>query len=117
MLVLKEEDNNFFKKTLWTDECTFTTAGIYNRKNVRFWSRTNPRITREIKFQERQSLHVWCGILNDQVIGPIFYNGNLTGERYLEMLTYQIEAKLEDLPIRQYEQIVWHQDGAPLHNV
>lgn len=86
MLVLKGDDNNFFKKVLWTDECTFTTAGIYNRKNVRFWSTTNPRIIREIKFQGRQSLHVWCGILNDQVIGPIFYNGNLSGAKYLEML-------------------------------
>lgn len=117
LLRRKEQDRYFFNKILWTDECTFTTAGVFNRRNTHFWSTQNPREISEMKFQGRRSLHVWCGILNHQIIGPIFYEGSLTGERYLQFLTQEIEVLLEMLPIRQYFQIIWHQDGAPPHNV
>lgn len=117
MLLLKEDDNNFFRKILWSDECTFSTAGLYNRKNVRIWATNNPQATRAIKFQGRQSLHVWCGILNNKIIGPIFYDGSLTGETYFNMLINDVENLLENLPLIQYNNLIWHQDGAPPHNV
>lgn len=62
-------------------------------------------------------MHVWCGILGNQVIGPIFFEGNLTGNRYLHFLNNEIEAYLDQLPIRQYIELIWQQDGAPLHNI
>lgn len=117
MLQRKEEDNMLFRKILWSDESTFTTSGVYNRKNVRFWATENPHAFREIQFQGRKSLHVWCGILNNKIIGPIIYDGNLTGERYLNILTNEVENFIENLPLRQYQELIWHQDGAPPHNV
>lgn len=117
MLILKEEDNNIFKRILWSDECTFSTAGIHNRKNVRFWATEKPRATREIRIQGRSSLHVWCGLLDNKIIGPIFIDGSLNGEKYLNLLTNDVENYLDNLPLRQYNEIIWHQDGAPPHNV
>lgn len=35
--------------------------------------------------------NVWAGILRDHVIGPIFFEGNLTGEKYLGMLQNTIQ--------------------------
>ncbi|KAJ8955971.1 hypothetical protein NQ317_004057 [Molorchus minor] len=46
------------------------------------------------------STRVWCGIINNKIIGPIFFNGNLN-----------------DLPLGIIRNIVWQEDGAPSHNV
>lgn len=116
MLELKMNDD-LFKKILWSDEASFNTAGLFNRKNSHIWASVNPHGHREIKFQGRRSVSVWCGILNDKVIGPIFYQGSLSGERYLNFLGNDIENLLDNLPLRQYNELIWHQDGAPLHNV
>lgn len=117
MLELKMNDNDIFKKILWSDEASFNTAGLFNRKNSHIWASANPHGYKEIKFQGRRSVSVWCGILNDKVIGPMFYQGSLSGERYLNFLGNDIENLLENLPLRQYNELIWHQDGAPPHNV
>lgn len=117
MLRRFEQDPNIFKKILWTDEATFTTSGVFNRRNSHVWATHNPKAISEIKIQGRQSVHIWCGILYNRVIGPILYEGSLTGNRYLNFLEHQIENLLEDLPLGLYNTIIWHQDGAPPHNV
>lgn len=116
MLNCLNQNHNFFNRIMWTDECTFSTAGVYNRKNTHIWSDENPRAIREIKFQGRKSVSVWCGILNNRIYGPIYFQ-KLTGATYLQMLQIQIEALLEELPLQFYNDMVWHQDGAPVHNV
>ena len=35
-------DPNFLLKVMFTDEATFTTAGMFNRKNKHFWAPENP---------------------------------------------------------------------------
>jgi len=117
MFELKLNDNDLFKKILWSDEASFNTAGLFNRKNSHIWASLNPHGHREIQFQGRRSISVWCGILNDKVIGPIFYEGSLSGERYLHFLENDIENLLDYLPLRQYNELIWQQDGAPPHNV
>jgi len=115
MLVRKAEDEDFFNKILWSDEATFTTAGVFNRRNTHMWASENPHSFVEIKTQGRMSLNVWCGILRNRIIGPIIFDGSLTGDRYLQFLN-EIEDLLDELPIREYNNIIWHQDGAPPHN-
>lgn len=83
MLLRKNGDNDFFNKILWSDEASFTTAGVYNRKNTHMWASENPHAYVEIKTQGRRSLNVWCGILRNRIIGPIIFEGSLTGNRYL----------------------------------
>lgn len=117
MLRRKNVIHNFFDKILWSDEAAFTTAGVFNRRNKHIWATTNPHSIAEIKFQGRKSLHVWCGIIKNKIIGPIFYEGSLSGQRYLAFLHNEIEARLEDLPVNEYYQMIWHQDGAPPHNI
>lgn len=115
MLVRITDDNDFCNKILWSDEATFTTAGVYNRRNTHMWASENPHSYVEIKIQGRMSLNVWCGILRNRIIGPVIFNGSLTGDRYTQFLG-EIEGLLEELPIREYINIIWHQDGAPPHN-
>lgn len=110
-----DNDQLFFNKILWTDEASFTTSGIFNRRNSHFWSFENPHQIKDIQFQGRQAISVWCGIYNNRVLGPIIYRQPLTGERFLNFLQNDIEYYLEDLPLIDYNQIIWHQDGAPPH--
>lgn len=110
-----EENNDYIKNILWTDESSFSTAGLPNRKNSHYWSTENPRGILENNNQGRESFSVWCGILNNKVIGPIFYNGYLTAARYLNFLRNEISEFLEQLPLQDYINIVWQQDGAPPH--
>lgn len=111
-----EMDSDFLKKILWTDEANFTTCGMYNRKNTHVYARQNPHEFEEISRSGRTSVGVWCGILKNKVIGPIFYNGALNGARYMNWLENEIEIHLEDIPLNDYMNIIWQQDGAPVHN-
>ena len=110
-------NHNFLKTVLWTDESTFSTSGLFNRKNTREWARENPHSYREFRFQGRQSVNVWCGILGDRVIGPYFFDTVLNGDRYLEFLQNNLEEYLEDLPLNLLQNIIFQQDGAPPHNI
>ncbi|GBO19401.1 hypothetical protein AVEN_18853-1 [Araneus ventricosus] len=61
--------------------------------------------------------NVWCGIFNDRLIGPVFYDGTLTGQRYLELLQDVRTDFVENLPLHQLR-IVWFQhDEDPLHKI
>lgn len=117
MLARLDQDPNLFSKILWTDETTFCTSGSPNRKNLHFWADENPHKILETKRSGRRSLSLWCGILRNKIIGPIFFQNTLTGASYLEMLQ-QIENHLDAvLPLIEANQIIWQQDGAPPHNV
>lgn len=109
-------DGDFFNKILWTDESTFSTAGVYNRKNKHYWASRNPHKIAPIKFSGRTSIHVWCGVLRNRIIGPIFYRGNLTAALYHGFLENEIEQLLQNIPLHEYANIVWQQDGATPHS-
>src|SRR5678815_5415986 len=85
---------------LWTDESRFTNNGMYNRWNFRHWAETKPHITFTSHHQISCSVNVWCGILNSRIIGPYFFEGNLTGQRYLHFLQTVLVDLLSDIPLR-----------------
>jgi hypothetical protein len=41
---------------------------------------------------------VWCGLIGGKLIGPYFYDGTLTGRRYLDFLANQLPLLLENVP-------------------
>lgn len=111
-----QQNNNFHLNILWSDESRFTNLGLFNRNNTRYWAVENPGLIREGAYQERFGVNVWIGVLNTRIIGPIFFYHSLNGERYLQMLQNEIEHFLEELPLHEYNDIIFHQDGAPPHN-
>lgn len=111
-----QEDNTFPHKVLYTDESRFTNLGHFNRNNKRYWSKENLHLMEEGNFQERFGFNCWMGILGDRIIGPIFFDGHLTGERYLQFLTHEIENFLDEVPLVNRNTIVYQHDGAPPHN-
>lgn len=114
------EDPDYLTKILWTDESCFSTAGVFNRKNRRSWENkeNRKRLIKPIKKSGRKTLNVWCGIFRNKIVGPIFYDFNLTGVTYLEMILPEVENILvENFPDVQLQDMIWMQDGATPHNV
>lgn len=60
--------------------------GVIQSENRRYWAAVNSHRYEMIKFQGRSSFNVWCGMLENRIIGPLLYRGPLTGQRYLQFL-------------------------------
>lgn len=54
---------------LWSDECSFTRQGMFNSKNYVLWSdQGNPHPIREQNHQDRFTVNVWCGLLDNCLV-------------------------------------------------
>lgn len=115
---LNKEDAkpSFLKNIIWTDECCFKQDGCINPQNEHFWSDTNPLAVHDIHHQKQFSVNVWCGIFRNRLLGPILYDGTLTGDRYLnEILNVVIPDFMNELPLTVLPHVWFQQDGSPAH--
>ena len=68
---------------------------------------------------DKRKLIVWCGLVGNRIIGPIFVPGNLTGQRYLDIINNVVVPEL--IPIYGQQRNgairrIWYlQDGATPH--
>lgn len=51
LLNKNNDDNNFVKSILFTDESRFCNNAMFNRQNSRYWSQNNRRLVRPGRFQ------------------------------------------------------------------
>lgn len=108
-------DDDFINRICFTDESSFAMLGKHNPSVVRFWYRENPHVRMDYRTQYPEKLNVWAGVVGNNIIGPFFIDGNLNGQRYLELLQNQIIPELQQLPV-DIQQIWYQQDGCPSHN-
>lgn len=111
-IFLNRFNDNSLRYILWSDEAHFKLNGHVNRHNSVYWSQENPHRTMEV-VQQGPGVMVWCGIINDSIIGPYFFDGSVNGERYLVMLQqylWPIVSQMEN-----NNQIFFQQDGAQPH--
>lgn len=105
----------FHRKILFSDECTFKSDAEVNTWNCRYWAAQNPHWLRDVDHQHVWKINVWCGILDDRIVGPIFYEENLNGAKYASIIENDLAALLDELPL-QYRVGMWfQQDGCPSH--
>lgn len=93
-----QQQPQFFEYVMFSDEATFHRNGCVNRHNFHYYDTSNPFFTREVNYQHRWSLNVWAGIIGNHIIGPYFFDGNLTGAIYLDFLQNHLEVLLNGLP-------------------
>lgn len=105
----------FLADIMWTDEACFSRNGMYNRQSTHYWALDNPKCFVDVRHQMRYAINVWCAIYNNKLIGPIFYNGTLTGARYLQLLQKVIPDFVENLPLFNLKNLWFQHDGAPAH--
>lgn len=116
-----EQNPLLLNNILFSDEATFFLNGTVNRQNCRYWAPQNPHWFREHKTQYPQKVNVWVGIVGNRIIGPYFFEGTLTGERYLHFLQHELVPTLvnifpnADNPDVPNNSLWYQQDGAPPH--
>lgn len=96
--------------TFFSDEAWFHLSGYVNSQNYRTWGTENP-----YQFVET-SLHpikvgIWVAMSRRRIIGPIFFNENVTAERYRGILSQFIDEIHDD----ELQHGFFQQDGATAH--
>lgn len=105
-------EEGFLEKLFWTDEAMFKLNGHVNKHNAVYWSDTNPHLTISNELNSPGVL-VWGGISAHGLIGPFFFEGNITGVSYLNMLQNDV---IPALRVQEFfNEMIWQQDGAPPH--
>ena len=67
---------DFVKKILFSDEWQFSNDGKVIRHNSHYWSDHNSHWTMDGHTQRRWNINVWCGIIDEYIIGPYFFEDN-----------------------------------------
>ena len=60
-------------------------------------------------------MNVWCGIINDLLIGPVIVEDRMTGDSSLHFLQHELPEQLEDVPLDTRRHMYLQQDGSPIH--
>ncbi|KAJ3666078.1 hypothetical protein Zmor_001533 [Zophobas morio] len=93
--------SDFVQKLLIADEATFTREGVFNSRNTYIWSDENSHAIRETHFQDRFSVNVWAGMVNNNLIGPYVLPPRLTAVAYLDFLNNDLGPLLENVPLNK----------------
>lgn len=70
-----ENDQQFLKRIVFSDEATFHVCGHVHRYNVRIWASENPHVYTEYE-RNSPKVNVWCALMHNKIIGPFFYGTN-----------------------------------------
>ena len=92
-----DQNNDFGRNIIFSDEAIFHLNGEVNSQNFRYWSDTNPHWMEAQNYQGAEKIMVWCGIINNSIIGPFFFDGHVTGETYLQMLNTQFWPAIQNI--------------------
>lgn len=121
MLEICNADPMFVKRIIFSDEASFHLNGLVNKQNFRYWSDENPHWSIEHRTQFPQKINVWAGIVDNRILGPYFFEDNLTGNVYLDFLRDELIPALavlfphDDDPDLPHDNLWYQQDGAPPH--
>lgn len=116
MMERANQDEHFISNILFGDESSFPLHGHHNPSVVRYWSRENQHLSIALRTQYPQKLNVWAGMLGDSIIGPLYIDGNLNGQKYLDLLGTQIIPAVHAIPGIDINNVWFQQDGCPAHN-
>lgn len=63
-----------------SDKGTFHDNRCFNAYNLYYYATENPRIVREMDYQNLRRINVWGGIIGENVVGPYFFNGHVNAQ-------------------------------------
>lgn len=108
----QQANAEFRDHVIWTDESMVMLNMKTNSQTNRTWAFEQPNTLVEIPtFSSR--LHIWAGICSAGIIGPYFFDTNVTAASYLELLNGYVWPIVSRMP---YGQHMWfQQDGATPH--
>lgn len=112
ILTLCDQNPNLMNNIIWSDEAIFKLSRTENRSNTIYWSDTNPHIT-SVQQLNQPGLMTWAAVSSRGIIGPYFYENNVTGQTYLRMLNEFVFPQVDQLP--NNNELYFMHDGAPAH--
>ena len=95
-----------------SDEAYFYLHGGHNIQNNRIWSIYQPDEIAEQPLND-EKVSVWCAFSGKKVYGPYFFDENVCGENYLDMLKNFFWPRHRSL--ENHQKYYFQQDGAPPH--
>lgn len=107
-----EDDANFYRSILWSDEAQFKMNGRINRHNSVYWASENPHVTIQEELNV-PGITVWGGVYAGGLVGPYFFDGTVNSDNYLNLLI-DLKGELENNPLLEGIRY-FQQDGAPPH--
>jgi transposase len=107
-----QEDSEHLQNLLFSDEAHFHLHGEVNRHNCRYWTDENPGWYSEEPVHSPR-VTVWAAIGKTGIIGPFFFEGNVTGASYLQLLKNKFFPAIQRFTDPCYVRFM--QDGAPAH--
>ena len=108
---------HFLKRVLFSDEATFTRAGLFNNHNMYSWQEENPHELHRFRYQHRFSINVWTGIVGDSLIGPYLRQFLLNGQQHVTFFRETLPLLLEDFPLHERRRMWFQHDGLLQENV
>jgi hypothetical protein len=110
----------FLSNVVVGDEAIFSMNGHVSTQNVRCYApKGQPPDFKFERHHSREKLHVWIGLCgNGELIGPYFFNRNVNGRTYGDMLTQFVFPAISRIFQKfglVFDGIWWIQDGAPAH--
>ena len=114
-----ETDPKFHQKVIWSGEAKFhvgTNNGFVRTHNCEFSSDETLLDTPENPVNS-PGINVFGAFWNEDLIGPVFIDGPLTSENYLELLNTTIFPYIVSLHSSQMiaKELFFQHDGDPLH--
>ena len=112
----------FLANCIIGDEAIFQLKCTVNTQNIRCYApKGQPPVDNKFeKSNSRDKLHVWVGLCgNGRIIGPHFFNRNVNGRAYGDMLRQVVFPTITNIYARygaRFDGLWWFQDGAPAHN-
>ncbi len=105
------------------DEAGFAMNGEVNTHNVvEYAPKGHPPNFNFEKNMSREKITVWIGLCgNGVIIGPFFFQRNVNGQAYLQMINQDVIPQLQLHFVQQengsFHRLWWAQDGAPAHRL
>ena len=115
------QNDQFLRHLVIGDESAFFMNGKVCTQNVREYAPFHqPPDFHYDANMSREKVSLWIGLCgNGNILGPFFFEGNMNGDRYLDMINDQIVPELEAIFQRQrrgvFRRLWWVHDGAPAH--
>lgn len=113
----------FLRNFMIGDEAAFAMNGKVNQHNVvEYAPARHPPVFNFDTHISREKVTVWVGLCgNGVVIGPFFFERNVNGQAYLQMINDhvvpQMEVHFEREQNGTFRYLWWAQDGAPAHRL
>ena len=121
---LLQRPARFLDDFLIGDESGFALNAQVNTHNLRAY-REKGHPPDEFQYERSDSrlkVTVWAGLTgNGDIIGPVFFDNNVTGAAYVQMIDEEVVPALNRIPRYRrrrnghFQRVWWAQDGAPCH--